>query len=107
MQLTFDDMNRQVEEDVRLAVQALAISVKQLKAARRVFALAARELAMSRDLFVADIGDNLEVANAQTALARARQQYVAVLFQYNTARVNLYSALGNIEAFSLDAKKGG
>ena len=102
--LTFDDMNRQVEEDVRLAQQALSISVKQLKADRKVFALAARELAMSRDLFAADIGDNLEVANAQTTLARARQQYVAALFQYNAARVNFYSALGDIEGFSLIAK---
>jgi outer membrane protein TolC len=60
---------------------------------------------MSKDLFLAGIGDNIEVIDAQTALARARQQYVAMLFQYNSARVNLYSALGNIETFTL-SKKG-
>ena len=105
-QLNYDDLGKQVQEDVRLALQALSIGAKQVEAAKKVFALANRELEMSRDLFSAGIGDNIEVINAQTALARSRQQYVSMLFQYNTARVNLYSALGDIAAFGLGGKKG-
>jgi outer membrane protein TolC len=105
-QLIFDDLGKQVQEDVRLALQSLTISAKQVKAAKKVFALANRELEMSRDLFSAGIGDNIEVINAQTALARSRQQYVSMLFQYNMARVNLYSALGNVETFSIGEPKG-
>jgi len=104
--LIFNDLGTQVQEDVRLALQSLAISAEQVKAAKKVLDLSTIELEMSRDLFVAGIGDNIKVINAQTELARARQQYVAMLFQYNTARVNLYSALGNIETFSLAEKKG-
>jgi outer membrane protein TolC len=105
-QLIFNDLDKQVQEDVCLALQSLSISAEQVEVAEKVLALANRELKMSRDLFSAGIGDNIQVINAQTALARARQQYVAMLFQYNTARVNLYSALGNIETFSLAKKKG-
>lgn len=105
-QLIFDDLGKQVQEDVRLALQSLTISAEQVEAAKKVFRLAERELEMSRNLFSAGIGDNIEVINAQTALARSRQQYVFMLFQYNTARVNLYSALGDIETFSFSEKKG-
>jgi len=105
-ELLFSDLGKQVEEDVRLALQSLIINAKQVKAAKKVLALANRELEMSKDLFSAGIGDNIEVIDAQTALARARQQYVAMLFQYNSARVNLYSALGNIDTFTLSEKKG-
>ena len=104
-QLIFNDLGEQVQEDVRLALDSLIISTKQVEAAQKVLALANRELEMSRDLFSAGIGNNIEVINAQTTLERARQQYVAMLFQYNTVRVNLYSALGDVEAFSLGEKK--
>jgi outer membrane protein TolC len=104
--LIFDDLAKQIEEDVHLALQSFLISTKQVRAAKKVLVLAQRELTMARDLFSAGIGDNIEVINAQTALARSRQQYVAVVFQYNAARVNLYSALGNIETFSLSKKRG-
>ncbi len=105
-QLTYDDLTKQVQEDVRLAFQTLIVGIKQVKAAKKTLGLAKRELDMSKDLFSAGIGDNIQVIDAQTVLARARQEYVAMLFQYNTARVNLYSALGNVEAFRLVKKKG-
>jgi len=45
------------------------------------------------------VADNLEVINAQTALANARDAQVTALAVYNAARLNLAAALGRAEAF--------
>jgi outer membrane protein TolC len=100
-ELVFADLDKQVQEDVHLALQSLVINAKQVEAARKVFGLCERELTMTRDLFSAGIGDNLQVINAQTLLANAREECVFALFHYQIARVNLYSALGNINTFTL------
>jgi outer membrane protein len=45
------------------------------------------------------VADNLEVINAQTSLADARDAQVMALAQYNAARLNLAAALGRAESF--------
>jgi outer membrane protein TolC len=54
---------------------------------------------MARDRFRAGVADNLEVINAQTALAEARAAQVTALAQYNATRLNLAAALGHAQAF--------
>jgi outer membrane protein TolC len=54
---------------------------------------------MARDRFAAGVGDNIEVAQAQTSLANARDAEVAALTAYNAARINLASAMGRVESF--------
>jgi outer membrane protein len=103
--LAYYDLDRQVQEDARLASRILKISSAQVKAAKKVFFLANKELRMSRDQFGAGIGDNIEVVRAQAVLAGARQKYVAALFEYHTSRVNFYSAMGNIKEFKLAKNK--
>jgi outer membrane protein TolC len=54
---------------------------------------------MSRDRFRAGVADNLEVVNAQTSLANARDAQITALALYNAARLNLAAALGRAESF--------
>jgi len=78
---------------------ALKTTVEQVRAADDGVNLALRELEMARDRFSAGVADNLEVINAQTSLADARDAQVMALAQYNAARLNLAAALGRAESF--------
>jgi outer membrane protein TolC len=98
-ELQLNDVRKQVEQDVRDALLTLGTSAEQVRAADQSFTLAERELQMSRDRFSAGVGDNIEVINAQTALANARDAQVEALTQYNAARINLSAALGRAEEF--------
>ncbi len=97
--LRLQDTRTQVEEDVRLALQNITTAAEQVRVAQQALALAQREVEMARDRFSAGVADNLEVVNAQTSLANAREREVAALAQYNAARINLAAARGQVEAF--------
>jgi outer membrane protein TolC len=98
-ELELGSMQGQVEEDVRLAYSELRTTIEEVRAADKGLTLALRELEMARDRFRAGIADNLEVINAQTSLANARDAQVQALADYNAARLNLAAALGRAEAF--------
>ncbi|MBI4455846.1 MAG: TolC family protein [Acidobacteria bacterium] len=98
-ELELDDLRAQVEEEVRLALQTLGTTAEQVRAADQAWVLAQRELQMARDRFAAGVTSNIEVMNAQTALASARDAQTGALAQYNTARINLAAVLGSVESF--------
>jgi outer membrane protein TolC len=98
-ELQLTDVRKQVEQDVRDALLTLGTSTEQVRAADQSLTLAERELQMARDRFGAGVGDNIEVINAQTALANSRDAQVLALTQYNAARINLSAALGRAEEF--------
>jgi outer membrane protein len=98
-QLQLNDLRAQVEQDVRLALQTTATALEQVRAADQAFKLSERELQMARDRFQAGLGDNIEVVNAQTSLANARDAQTAALTSYNAARINFAFAMGWIETF--------
>ncbi len=89
----------QVEEDVRLAYSSLRTTAETVRAADLTVTLAERELEMARDRFRAGVADNIELVNAQTALANARLDQVTALTLYNGARLNLAAALGHAQTF--------
>jgi outer membrane protein len=98
-ELSLGNVRGQVEEDVRLALVTLRTAAAQVRASDETVRLAERELEMARDRFRAGVADNLEVVNAQTALANARDSQVQALAQYNAARLNLAAAQGRAEQF--------
>jgi outer membrane protein TolC len=100
-QARYVDTQAQVEEDARLSVQTLGAEVEEVKSADQTVKLAERELKMARDRFAAGAGDNIQVIQAQTVLAQAREDEVESLARYNTARVNLAAALGEAQKFKL------
>ena len=95
------DLDRQIEEDVRLALVKIRTEKQQVKTARSILELATRELKMAQDRFGAGLGDNVEVVAAQATLARARDTYVSALTQYHVARLNYFFALGQTGSFNL------
>jgi outer membrane protein TolC len=97
----YNDLQTQVEEDVRLALQTLTTMTEQVKAAREALELATKEVGLARDQYANGVGNNIAVVDAQTTLEDSRQAYVTALVQYHMARVNYYSALGRTESFHL------
>ena len=90
------DFRQQIELDVRLAFQSLRSGELQVKVAQEGLALAEDELAHARRRYQAEVGRDLEVADAQDRLARARDNQTEALFNYGLARIDLYAAMGTI-----------
>jgi outer membrane protein TolC len=95
----YSDTNAQVEEDVRLSLQTLTAEIEETRTADQAVDLSRKELKMAQDRFSAGVGDNIQVLNAQTALARALDDQVDAFARYDTARVNLAAALGHMQEF--------
>lgn len=95
----YADTRAQVEEDVRLSLQTLAAEIEETHTADQAVDLSRKELKMAEDRFSAGVGDNIQVLNAQTALARALDDQVDAFARYDTARVNLATALGRAQEF--------
>ena len=59
--------------------------------------LALTELALSRERFAVGVATNIEVTDAQTRVAQARDNIIEALFRYNGSRINLARAQGRLE----------
>ena len=93
------DVSDQVTLEVRNALLTLESSTQQVAVAEKGMELALKELAFARDRFVAGLATNIEVTNAQTSVARARDNQIEALFRFNASRINLARAKGEIEQF--------
>lgn len=99
--LQLEDLQQQIEQDVRVAVATVANTAEQVRAATSARDLAERELELARDRFQNGVVDNVDVVRAQAGLARARAQLIAAQAAYQQARVNLAAAQGDARHFAL------
>ncbi len=91
------DVSDQVTLEVRNALLTLESSTQQVGVAARGMELALKELTFAKDRFAAGLTTNIEVTNAQTSVARARDNQIEALFRFNASRINLARAKGEIE----------
>jgi len=89
-----NDLREQIELDVRLALDALQSADDQVKVAKDGLELSDSELTQARRRYDAGVAVGLEVTDAQTRLARARDNQTAALYKYNLARIDLAQAVG-------------
>ena len=90
------DLQRRIELEVRLALDNLESSREQVKVAAEGLAQVEAELEQAERRYKAGMANSLEVTDAQTRLARARDNRIAALFLYNRARLDLWQAMGTI-----------
>ena len=64
----------------------LQATSEQLQVATRARELAAQQLTQARDRFAAGVASNIEVVQAQEAVAESSEQYIAALYGYNVAK---------------------
>ena len=91
------DVSDQITLEVRNALLTLESSTQQVTVAEKGLELALKELTFARDRFTAGLTTNIEVTNAQTSVARARDNQIEALFRFNASRINLARAKGEIE----------
>jgi len=92
------DLKDQVELDVRLAIDSLQSANEQVKAAEEGLQLSENELAQARRRYEAGVTNSIEVTDAQTRLDRARENRITALYNYNLARIDLATAMGNVQS---------
>ena len=92
-----DDMKTEVYYDVRSAFLDLQSTEEQLTAATRARELAALQLTQSRDRFAAGVVSNIEVVQAQEAVALASEQFINAQYGFNLAKAMLARSLGSAE----------
>jgi outer membrane protein TolC len=95
-QIRTRDLRQQVQLDVQLALDALRSAEDQVKVAAEGLGLSENELAQARRRYEAGMASHLEVTDAQTRLARARDNQISALFNYNQARIELGQATGAV-----------
>ena len=91
------NLKEQIDYDVRTALLNLNTSASQVDVAQTNTALAAQTLDQSRDRFASGVTNNVEVVQAQQAVAQANEVYIASLYRYSVSKLNLARAMGVAE----------
>ncbi|MCC7173766.1 MAG: TolC family protein [Bryobacterales bacterium] len=90
------DLRRQIELETRLALDDLDSSRRQVDVAAEGLAQVQAELEQAERRYKAGVTTSLEVTDAQTRLARARDNHAGALFLYDRARLDLWQAMGTL-----------
>lgn len=91
------NLRGQIDYEVRTALLDLNAAAQQVEVARSSVDLAEQTLTQSQDRFTAGVTDNLEVVQAQQAVAAAHESYIESLYAHNLAKVELAYAIGDAE----------
>lgn len=89
-----EDLKAEIYYDVRIAFLDLQTAAEQHEVAGKGRDLANQQLEQARDRLAAGISDNVEVVQAQEAVALANERYIAALYGYNVAKALLARGLG-------------
>jgi outer membrane protein TolC len=91
------DLRGRIDYEVRSALLDMNSAAEQVEVARSSVELAEEALTQSRDRFTAGVTDNLEVVQAQEAVASAHESYIQSLYAHNLSKVELARAIGDAE----------
>ena len=92
------DLQGRIEYQVRAALLDLTAADQQVQAARTNNDLAAQQLQQARDRFASGVAGNLELTQAQEAVAAASESYINALYTHNLAKASLAQSLGIAES---------
>ncbi len=91
------DLRGRIDYEVRAALLDLNSAAEQVEVAKSSVDLAEQALTQSQDRFTAGVADNLEVVQAQEAVAAAHESYIQSLYAHNLSKVELAYAIGDAE----------
>jgi outer membrane protein TolC len=92
-----EDLRGRIAFEVRTAFLDMTAASDQVAVARSTVDLAQQQLTQARDRFAAGVTNNLEVIQAQEAVATANENYISSLYAYNAAKASLARAVGGAE----------
>lgn len=91
------DLKSRIALEVKTAADQLDAARNEVEVANLGVKLSRDEVDQARERFQAGVANNIEVTTAQDALARANDNQISALYQYNQARADLAHAMGEIE----------
>ncbi len=89
-----EDLRARIDQEVRDVYLDLDAAAKEVSVEKSAVTLATQNVEQSRDRFASGVTDNIEVVQAQDALAIASDAYIASLYSYNLAKISLARATG-------------
>jgi outer membrane protein TolC len=92
-----EDLKASIYYEVRTAFLDLDATARQLALAGKTRDLANQQLTQARDRFAAGVGNNIEVVQAQDAVAVATEQLIAAQYGYDLAKGALIRGTGTSE----------
>jgi outer membrane protein TolC len=93
-----EDLRAKIDQEVRDAYLDLDASSQEVTVEKSAINLATQNLQQSRDRFASGVTDNIEVVQAQDALAIATDAYIGSLYSYNVAKISLARSTGVAES---------
>lgn len=88
------DLRGRIDFEVRASLLDLKAAAEQVEAAQTRVELAELTLSQASKRFTAGVTDNLEVVQAQSAVAAAHEAYISSLYDHNLAKLELARAIG-------------
>ena len=101
------ELKARVGFEIRTAMLDLNAAREQLDVNRSAVNLAKQQELQARDRFAAGVTNNLEVVQAQEALAGANENYIASLYAFNAAKTMLARSMGAAESRLMEFLQGG
>jgi len=89
------DLGKQAELEVRTAIAALRSAEEQARVSLESVTLSTKELEQAERRYRSGVANSIEVTDAQTRLARARENKDMAVYRQRAARIDLAAALGD------------
>lgn len=89
-----EDLRGRIYYDVQNAFLDLKAAADRVQVAQSALKLAHEQVDQSEDRFRAGVASNIEVVQAQEALATANENYISSLYAHGTAKLELAKAMG-------------
>jgi outer membrane protein TolC len=101
-----EDLRARIYYEVQTVFLDLKAAGDRVRVAEGALALAREQVQQARDRFASGVADNVEVVQAQEALAAAAENHIASLYAHNVAKFSLALALGGAETSYAELLKG-
>jgi outer membrane protein TolC len=89
-----ESLRARIYYEVRTALLDLQSSEERVAVTKSNLDLASQQVAQAQDRFSSGVASNIEVVQAQDALALVTEDYIASLFAHNLAKANLAMTMG-------------
>jgi outer membrane protein TolC len=101
-----EDLRGKIHYEVQTAFLNIQAADESVRVATSSVELAKEQLNQAQDRFAAGVASNIEVVEAQEALARATESYISSLYAHNAAKASLAASLGAAESSFLKFVRG-
>jgi outer membrane protein TolC len=101
-----EDLRSRIDFDVRTALLDLGAAGDRVAVAQTALELAREQLTQAKDRFEAGVANNVDVVQAQQALAGATESYISSVYDHNVAKAATARALGVAEAMYQEFVRG-